>query len=276
MVRTLFREGGGIRGWWLAVGLLLLGSGASAQDGDVRNGSEPPLRKVRNAAFGVGEFLVYTVQVGPIVAGEVRLEVRNVAEVEGRPCYRISSRARSNRLFSAFYRVNDSTESLVDVAGIFPWKFEKHLRQGRYRADQTVAFDQRRRRAIANGDTVAVPKFVQDSLSGLYYVRTMALDVGQEITIDHYNNGKLYPLLVKVHGREVVEVPAGYFRCLVVEPMTRDPGLFKASGTLKAWLTDDGRKMPVQMESKIPVGTIVAKLVNFAPEDTVHSAAWAP
>jgi hypothetical protein len=49
--------------------------------------------------FGVGERLVYSVQYGLITAGEATLEIRNIATLNGNPCYRIVSDARTIDFF---------------------------------------------------------------------------------------------------------------------------------------------------------------------------------
>jgi hypothetical protein len=67
---------------------------------------------------------------------------------------------------------------------------------------------------------------------------------------------------VKVHRRERVEVPVGEFDCLVVEPVMRSPGLFKQKGRILIWLTDDRRRIPVQVRSELPIGAISIVLVD--------------
>jgi hypothetical protein len=74
---------------------------------------------------------------------------------------------------------------------------------------------------------------------------------------------------VRVVRRENVEVPAGTFRCLVVEPLLKSAGLFKQEGSLTIWLTDDARRMPVLMKSKVAVGSIAAELESFRMGRTV-------
>ena len=48
--------------------------------------------------------------------------------------------------------------------------------------------------------------------------------------------------------------------CIVVEPIMRVEGIFNQQGRLKIWLTDDQRKMPVLMKSKVLIGSIDARL----------------
>lgn len=254
---------------------------ASAQDGrwrvltvvdgrlapaDERTSVLPPLRTVENGAFRVGERLRYRLRYGPIIAGNAELAVEEIVLFRGRPAYRIVSRARSNKFFSKFYKVDDHVESLTDVDGLFSWWAEKHLREGRYRADRRTEFDQLNRRIYSNEDTLQqAPPFVQDILSGMYYLRTFDLEVGQEILLDTFSDGKLYPLRIKVLGREPVKTPAGRFDCLVVEPFLQTPALFKQKGRIQVWLTNDRRKLPVLMRTQIYVsafslGSVVAEL----------------
>lgn len=66
-----------------------------------------------------------------------------------------------------------------------------------------------------------------------------------------------------VRGREKVETPAGTFDCLVVEPTLRSGAFFKNEGKLTIWLTDDDRRMPVLMRSKLPIGAISVELTEY-------------
>lgn len=206
--------------------------------------------------FGAGEKLVFSVQYGLITAGEATLEVRNIANIGGRPCYRIVSDARTNDFFSKFYQVRDRYESCMDTTELYTLRYEKHLREGKFKRDETVDFDQTAHRAKYKDKSVPIPPRTQDVLSALYYVRTLPLEVGQSISIANHTDRKNYPLLVKVHGREHIKVDAGEFDCLVVEPILRGPGVFTQKGRLTVWLTDDERRMPVLMKSKVLVGSI--------------------
>ena len=237
---------------------------ASAQTGAEPQGDvEDPFRFVENIAFGVGERLSFDVGYGFINAGYATMEVKELIEYDGRPCYQIVSTANSNKFFSSFYRVEDRAESIVDAVGIFSWYFEKDLHEGSYRANRSYTIDQENHYAVYKGDTLEVAAFVQDALSVLYYVRTQELDVGESIFVDNFTDGKNYPLEVKIQQKETVKVKAGTFDCIVVEPIMMASGVFKHEGRLKVWLTDDRLKMPVLMKSKVLVGSISAELTDY-------------
>jgi hypothetical protein len=222
-------------------------------------------RVVSNRAFGVGERLEFSVGYGVIKAGTAVLEIPEIAKLNGRKCYHIVSTARSNKFFSVFFKVDDKVESFMDVYGLYSLRYDKHLREGKFRADVSMIFDQANNLAIygEGRDTFEVTEYVQDVLSAFYFVRTQELTVGRSIFVDNHTDRKNYPLEVKVLRKERIKVEAGEFDCLVVEPILQTPGIFEQKGSLTVWLTDDEVKMPVLMKSKVVIGSISSELINY-------------
>ena len=217
-------------------------------------------RTVENNSFFIGEYLIFEIAYGPIKAGTAIMSIPDTQWVHGRPCYHIVTKAKSNEFFDVFYRVRDRVESWVDMKGLFTWRFEKHLREGKYKADRYERFDQINHVVYTKKDTIPVPPFIQDILTSFYYARTVSLDVGKHFNIENFGDGKVYPLKVLVLKKERIKVPAGKFDCIVIEPVLKGEGLFKQEGQLKIWLTDDERRIPVLMKSKIVVGSIDVRL----------------
>ncbi len=220
-------------------------------------------RKLPNSAFGVGERLAFIIRWGPIHAGEAVMEIPEIVTVHGRKAYRIISRAATNRTFSTFFKVRDRVESLMDVDGLFSWHFEKHLREGKFKADIVEVFNQPEHFVLSRGDTIPVTPYVQDVLSALYFVRTQPLVVGKPILVDNYADRKVYPLEVRVLKKERIKVKAGTFDCVVIRPILRSTGIFQQKGELTVWLTDDNTHTPVLMKSKVVVGSFVAELKKY-------------
>ena len=149
------------------------------------------------------------------------------------------------------------------MEGLFSWRYEKHLREGRYRSDRYEIYDPPNRRVFFKRDTVPAPPFVMDILAAFYYTRTVELPFGGSVDIDCFGDGKVYPLKVLVHKKEKAKVPAGTFRCMVVEPVIRGEGIFHQKGKLTIWLTDDERRIPVLMKSKVLIGSIDCRLRKY-------------
>jgi len=222
-------------------------------------------RVVTNQAFGVGERLEFSVGYGIIKAGTGVMEVPEIVRFNGKRCYHIVSTAKSNKFFSVFFKVDDKVESYMDVHQLYSHGFDKHLREGKFKADVSMVFDQENHLAMYNNsqDTFSVPPNVQDVLSAFYFLRTQDLKVGQSIFVDNHTDRKNYPLEVKVLRKERVKVPAGTFDCVVVEPILKASGIFKHKGSLTVWLTDDEIKMPVLMKSKVVIGSISTELISY-------------
>jgi len=103
-------------------------------------------------------------------------------------------------------------------------------------------------------------------MSAFYYCRTIdysGFKPGQNIHLQNFYKDSTYELDVKYLGRQQVEVPAGKFNCIVIEPLAKAGGLIKSEGKLYLWLTDDDRKMPVKVSSKISIGSIDSDLIEF-------------
>ena len=152
----------------------------------------------------------------------------------------------------------------MDTLALHSVRFEKHLREGKYTKDLWVVFDQEKGTAQIDGKReCTILANAQDVLSSFYYVRTLQLEPGQRIFIPNHDNGKNYAMEVQVHRRERVEVDAGVFDCLVLEPLLLGEAVFKQKGRLQVWVTDDDLKMPVLMKSEVLVGSIAAVLTEF-------------
>lgn len=222
---------------------------------------------LENHAWALGESLVYTINYGPVRAGESVLAVETELELEGRRVYRI--RCASNSADWFFYQVHDVVISYVDAEGLFSWRYEKFQREGNFRNNEVAVFDHEKKLALRNDDGVKpepqpITPFVKDVLAALYYVRTQPLPVGSTLRLPVNDSRKNYVMEVKVVKRTRVRVPAGDFECLLVEPRLQTDGIFLRKGRLFVWLTDDARRLPVKVKTTIPIGAITASLVTFS------------
>jgi hypothetical protein len=176
------------------------------------------------------------------------------------------ARAESNKFFSTFYKVRNRIESVWDRDGRFSHRYSENRREGGYRAQDEIRFDDERGEAVyRDGQSYPIPSHVQDALSSFYYTRFQALPLGGSVVFDYHAGRKTKPLEVKVLGRERISTPAGTFDCIAIEPILKAGGIFKKSGRLVIWLTNDERRMPVLMRSKVTIGSISVVLQEVRP-----------
>lgn len=234
---------------------------AEGQPRTVGGGSSDGLAAV---PWKIGEYFQFSIDWNGLNGGSSLMQVQNITRVDGRRAYRIVMKAESNSFVSKFYKVRDRAESFIDAESLYSRRFVKRLREGGYEKDIDVRFDQENRKArYTDGESFDVPPGVHDVLSAFYYVRTVPLPAGGSLSIPTHDNKKSYEMLVKVHRRERVQVPAGTFDCVVVEPILKSEGVFKSKGSIHVWLTDDARRIPVLVKSKIPIGSISVSLTDM-------------
>lgn len=238
----------------------------ATDNSNLENPKLPP-RIINNEAFDVGEILEFDVRYGFIVAGKAVLSIPSYEYYNGRKSYYVESRVNSLPFFSTFYKVEDLYISVIDAEGIFPWRFEQHIREGRYKRDFEAEFDHQSSIAKTSEGVYPIEPYVHDIVSAFYYTRTLDfshMKPGQKITLRNFYKDTIYALEVKYKGKQQVEVKAGKFNCIIVEPIIQEGGLFKSEGTLHIWLTDDKRKIPVMVKSKILIGSITAELTKYS------------
>jgi hypothetical protein len=207
--------------------------------------------------FHAGESLRFAVQYGFIHAGSAWLEVPEVEEWNGHRAWRLVARAESNGFFDKVYKVRNRIESLWDCDSLFSWRYFEDRHEGHFTANDTMVYEpDSLRMRYKNGQSYVVPGPVQDALSSFYLTRFQALPIGGRIGFDYHASRKTAPMEVRVLGRDTVKTPAGKFNCVVLEPLLHAGGIFKNKGRLVIWLTDDERRIPVLMKSKVMIGSV--------------------
>jgi len=223
-------------------------------------------RELENHAFKEGEKLTFDLNYGFVTAGVAVMEIPRIKKISGREAYHVTFEVNSVPSFDMFYKVRDRYETYIDVEGLFPWRFEQHIREGGYTRDFSAFFDQRKGIAKTSEGEYEIPLYVNDIVSAFYFARTFDysnMKVNDLFHLQNFYKDKVYDLDVKYLGKENIEVPAGKFDCIMVEPLVKEGGLFKHEGNIIVWLTDDELKMPVKVRTKIIIGYVEAKLTNY-------------
>ncbi len=224
-------------------------------------------RQLPNKAFTVGERLTFDINWGYVNGGQAVMSIPDYKYIHDRATYETRVEAFSSPTFDWIFKVRDRYETFLDVDGVFPWRFEQHVREGHYAHDYDAMFDPEAQTAeTSDRHEYKTPAYVHDIVSAFYYVRTLDLThsrKGDVIHLENFYDGQTHPLDVRVLGHQRVETDVGTFECSVIEPMVVQGGLFKNEGSIKIWLTDDYNHMPVKMSSKVLIGEIEAKLVKY-------------
>lgn len=237
-----------------------------------------PRRRPAVDPIRVGERAVYDITYFGMVAGEFSIGVEPFKEINGRKVYHVLGRATSSKVFSLFYKLNDTIETFIDYDGIFPHRFHILLDESKQKRNSLELFDSEKGRTFFWNrwdhhkcgytevkDFFPMQPFSQDSLSSLFYIRTLPLKDGDVTTFPVVSEGKNWDAVITVLRHEVIDTPMGPLKTIVLKPETKYQGILKKQGDSFLWVTDDDRRFMVKLEAKVKIGSIIARLKSFEP-----------
>jgi hypothetical protein len=227
---------------------------------------------VKNDAFSAGEKFSFTVfydsyLTGKVMAGVATLQVNfERKKIEGREVYHVVGEGKSKGAFNVFFKVNDRFESFIDTEYLIPWYFVRRTREGNYKKDDEVQFNQYSGTASSRTMNRAIPKGTHDVLSAFFYARTVdisGLKPGEYLPLSFFLDDSVYLSRVIFVGREVVKTEAGTFRCLRFKPLVATGGVFSQPYPMDVWVTDDRYRIPILAKSAVIVGSVKMELASY-------------
>jgi len=211
-----------------------------------------------------GEKLVYSAGFRLFNAGEAILTSEFIS-LDENPAFLITSTIKTNSFLSRFYRVRDVVKIWSDVDDLTLIKIEKEVNEGNYHLDYSAYITDDLKLVSAN-KTIQLDSKVYDPIAAIFMLRKQPLEEGDSYKFTTVDNGKIKKVNVRVGGIEKVKVPAGTYNTRQIIPVSDDgKTLFKHGGKMKVWYSDDDRHLPVKIEQKTNVGTLILKLKKFTP-----------
>jgi hypothetical protein len=250
----------------MALVLCALAMPVAAQDSVVATPLQPAPRAHAAVPFAAGERADYSVKYGPFSVGSGAMEVLGMDTIRGYQAWHTIFRIRGG---VPGFRVNDRMESWMDATTLASLRHRQELSEGsRERERQFEIFPEKGTYTEDGGDhkpTVALPL---DDGSFLYFLRTIPLEIGKEYSFDRYFRPDRNPVRIQVLRRETIHVPAGTFETVVIRPIINARGVFSENGRAEVWLTDDPRRLMVQMKSHLKFGSLSLYLKAYHPAES--------
>jgi hypothetical protein len=224
-----------------------------------------PLATPQTATPG-REVFYYNIEWRLITAGKARVEWLPGASPE------VKLRVESSGLVSKLFKVEDDYTAILNSA-LCAQTIQLHTEEGSRHRETRITFDGREHRAsylerdlVKNSTLLAkeieIPVCVHDVVGGLFYLRTLGLEPGQSTQVPVSDGKKSAMARVEAQVREDVKTSAGVFHTIRYEIYLFSGVLFQRSAHLNIWITDDRRRLPVQIRVRMPVtiGTITLQL----------------
>ncbi|MEX2280894.1 MAG: DUF3108 domain-containing protein, partial [Gemmatimonadota bacterium] len=227
-------------------------------------GASPPADQL---PFGPGESLEFKVQSSRF--GKIGTAVMRVTAdtIRGQEAWLLAFDFSAKVIL---FKASDQTRSWFDPACFSSLRYTKRERSPVTKRDENVEiFPAERRWENGSGSFTSETEHPLDELSFLYYLRTLPLEDGAIYTVKRHFDPARNPVTITVLRRERLEdrENEAYYQTVVVEMRVRDSRQSGGFSVLRLHVTDDEFKVPVRIESSMPVGgtmimTLKARLVK--------------
>jgi Protein of unknown function (DUF3108) len=213
--------------------------------------------------FAVGEKMVFEGKWGPIPVGRAELDLDGRDTLRGHQTFRARFSVNGG---PAWFGVHDNYTSWFDTKSLISYLYFQDIHEGNYRRLRTYEIYPSLGYYVLNrtdtNPTVANPL---DDQSFIYFIRTLPLAVGQHYEWNRYFQPAGNPVIVDVVRMDTVNVAAGRFVCFVLRPTIRTKGIFGQGGHAEVWISDDDRRLVVQMKSGLSFGSLSLYLKSYTP-----------
>ncbi|HJX86607.1 MAG TPA: DUF3108 domain-containing protein [Gemmatimonadales bacterium] len=206
--------------------------------------------------FAVGETLSYDAKLGYFPIGSATASVGRARE-QGADAFVFAFAGAGG---PPGVRVQYELTSWTRSTRFASLRFHRKMVQGNSVEEQRyqIVPDSSRYRLEGGGQDWMAPRDALDELAFMYYLRTAPLESGRSYTISRYFRSGYNPIQVRVVGRESVTLyDNSSVPCFVLEVTTRGT-------TMRVRLTDDARRLPVQVEVPMPFGTVSLDLIGVS------------
>lgn len=225
---------------------------------------------ISNTSFQAGESLTLKVfyNLGSVFvgAGEATFNCK-LERYGGRDAYHVIGEGKTFRTYDWIFKVRDKYESYIDTATMLPIRFIRNVSEGGYKIYNNVGFNREAGTATSTNGTFKVPDCIQDVISAIYYARNIDFNKykpGDKIPFAMFLDDEVYNIYIRYVGKEEVDTRYGKFRAIKFKPLLIKGTIFQGGEQMTVWVSDDGNKIPLRIDSPISVGSIKVDMISFS------------
>jgi hypothetical protein len=217
------------------------------------------------------ETLYYSIDWRLFTAGKARVELATTPQP--RSGLQTNLHLESTGIVSKLFKVVDDYSANMSSA-YCAQSLQMTTQEGSRQRETRITFDaeskkanylerdRARNNAVVLSQEIEIPSCVHDVLGGLFFIRTLNLEPGQSTQIPVSDGKKSVMVKVEAQAREDVKTPEGTFKTIRYEVYLFDGVLYRRSAHVNVWVSDDRRRLPVQIRVRMTftIGTINLQL----------------
>ncbi len=228
--------------------------------------ADPP-----TAVFPSQETITYDIEWRLIYAGNAQLKLDPQMSA-GKQDWQSKLHLESGGLVSKLYTLEDNYTVQMENQFCATSTDFNSMERNRHH-ETTVKYDPARRKAtylerdLLRNSTfktaeTEIPGCVSDVIGGLYKLRSLKLDPGQSTQFTISDGKKTVSARVEAQQREQLKTKGGTFNTIRYEVFVFNGVLYARKAELFVWLSDDARRLPVQIRARMgfPIGSITFEL----------------
>ena len=242
--------------------------------------AQPALRDGEELRYRVGWGFFYH-------AGEIQISAQNAAAASGVPQLHVTTTTETKGLARALYTFEGRADALFDAKTGRLLANDEVTKAPNKETKSAITFDYDKATATyvnplepTKDTTLVLPAGDPlDLIMSLVQTRRWDLKPGEERDALVLFDNEFYDLSIHAIGYEEVRTPMGTFNTLVLEPrMDKSPpkGMFKRGSTVRVWISQDERRLPVKFQVEFKFGAGIATLIHYQPPASADPAGDKP
>lgn len=218
------------------------------------------------APFDVGERLEYSLTWGMLSAGKTIMEVTERTDIKDKEVFHTVSITSSNETIAHFYSLSNRIDSYIDTNNFSTLKYEASTRENKRKKHEIAIFNQEKKEVKyeKNGKAkvLKTASLLYDSISSIYYLRSLDLKPGGKTRLYTFDGGKLFTSDIRFVKKEKINANGVAYETIKLHIKTEEIGDPKKQKELFIWLTDNQARTPVVIKTKIKFGYITSELMR--------------
>jgi hypothetical protein len=223
--------------------------------------------KAQEVVYSGQEALHFSVSwSGGVKIGDLYLTTSPAPSGEG---LLLTARVQDYGIFRLIYPVDDTFRTLIRGPLHLPYRYEVEQRERRKTVHRLTLYDQQRLHILYQKNTEPVRSYsiegpAYNEFSSFFITRALNLLAKDIQTIPTFVDEKRHKVPVRILGRVNKRSLFGPVQTVQIQPTMNFKGLYDKDGDTVFWLTDDVCRIPVEISSKILIGSLVATLVDYS------------